>query len=155
MHLSSMTKKRLLLTILLFVVYLFVLIKLIILKYPVDFTVTTSFFSFNSNFIPGKTIFRYLSGEPSWRIAVDNLLGNVLLFVPLGIFLPSLWRTITWKGVLTVALGFSAALEISQLFVIGTPDIDDVILNSLGAVLGYGAFVYLVSMVERSNGTHS
>ena len=143
-----MTKKWLLFNVSLFGVYLLVLIKLIVLKYTVDFTFPTSLFSLNSNFIPGKTIFGYLSGEPSWWIAIYNLLGNVLLFVPLGIFLPSFFRAITWEGVLAVTLGFSVVLEISQLFVVGTPDIDDVILNSLGAILGYVIFLYFMSMVK-------
>lgn len=149
MRLSSMTKKRLLFTAFLFGVYLLILIKLIVFKLPADLTTANPWLAFsNGNYLPFKTILGYLGGEPSWRIAMDNLLGNVLLFVPLGIFLPSLWRTITWKGVLTVALGFSVALEISQLFVVGTPDIDDVILNSLGVILGYGVFLYFVSMVK-------
>ena len=145
-----MTKKLRLFTAFLFGVYLLILIKLIVFKLPVDLTTANLLLSFNNgNYLPGKTIFGYLSGEPSWRIAIDNLLGNVLLFVPLGIFLPSLWRTITWRGVLAVALALSLALEESQLFVIGTPDVDDVILNSLGAVLGYCVFIHFVSMIKN------
>lgn len=150
-----MTKNRLLFTAVLFGMYLLVLIKLIVFKHPVDFTFTTSFFSLNSNFIPFRTILGYLGGEPSWRIAIDNLLGNILLFIPMGIFLPSLFRTITWKGIFAVALGFSVALEISQLFVIGTPDIDDVILNTFGAILGYFVFVAMILMVKKINIKHA
>lgn len=133
-----------------FGIYLLLLVKLIVFKYPIDsITINPGLAFSNGSYVPFRTILGYLGGEPTWRVAIYNLLGNVLLFVPLGIFLPSLWRNITWKGMLAVALGFSVTLEIFQLFFIGTPDVDDVILNSLGAILGYGAFLYFVSMVKK------
>lgn len=148
-----MTNKWLLLTAIFFGVYLLILVQLIVLKPPVYFSTVNSLLTLsNGNYLPFRTILGYLGGEPSWRIAIDNLLGNILLFIPMGIFLPSLFRTITWKGIFAVALGFSLTLEISQLFFIGTPDIDDVILNTFGAILGYCVFATLVLMVKKQIG---
>ena len=76
------------------------------------------------------------------------LIGNVVAFIPLGI----LWPLVvparrTWLSVLAVGAGLSAAIELGQLLislVIGYPyrqaDIDDVLLNTAGALIGYGAF---------------
>lgn len=145
-------------TVILFVVYLVILMKLVVFKHPLhftDLTTITSLFSLNSNFIPLKTIVGYLTVEPSWQIAIKNLAGNVLLFLPFGAFLPLIFRTMTWKAVLLVAVIVSITFEAMQVFVIGTPDIDDVILNTFGAWLGYVAFIWTVSMVKRAYAKHS
>jgi len=145
-----MTNKWSLLTAILFGLYLLVLTQLIVFKPPVYFSTTHLWLTLsNGNYVPFNTILGYLGGEPSWRIATYNLLGNILLFVPMGMFLPSLFRTIRWKGVFVAALVLSLTLETTQLFFIGTPDIDDVILNTLGAMLGYGVFKGVVLLVKK------
>lgn len=139
-----------------FVVYLLILTKLIIFKYPIDPTTTNFLLSFgNGNYVPFKTIFGYLSGEPTWHIAIRNLLGNLLLFVPFGIFLSLIFQVINWKRVFVSALIFSILLETLQIFFIGTPDIDDVLLNTLGAIIGFFICTRIVSLLKRSNGTYS
>lgn len=73
------------------------------------------------------------------RVAVINLYGNVLMFVPLGFFLPkvSAKQRKLWKTLLTTAL-IIMLVELLQLFSLrGSCDVDDVILNVLGAALGY------------------
>jgi glycopeptide antibiotics resistance protein len=92
------------------------------------------------NYVPLTTIIGYLSGEPSWQIAIVNLLGNIILFVPFGIFLPLIFRSMTGKKVVAYAIVCSVTLEICQIFLMGTPDIDDVFLNTLGALIGYFAW---------------
>lgn len=64
------------------------------------------------------------------------LLANTLIFLPVGFFPNLLWRNPRWwKGLLT---GFcvSFAVEFLQLFASRSTDIDDLILNSLGAFVG-------------------
>lgn len=74
--------------------------------------------------------------------AVINLYGNVLVFVPWGFFLPCLWkkqRALGWF-LLTTA-GTVAAVEALQLFSLrGSCDVDDLILNLLGGLLGFALF---------------
>ena len=72
--------------------------------------------------------------------AVINILGNVAMFVPYGAFLPEMWQNVrnTWRvflaGTLTIV-----AVEICQLLTLrGRLDIDDVLLNVIGIMLGYG-----------------
>lgn len=100
------------------------------------------------NPIPFRTIKLYLrslerSSHPRLiRLAHINLLGNIILFVPLGLFPPLLWNGMRrlWKTAL-LAAGVMAAIELLQmLLLVGTCDVDDLILNVLGAALGYGLF---------------
>ena len=72
--------------------------------------------------------------------ALRNLAGNMLLFLPLGAFLPGLdpAQRRLWRCALT-ALGILLAVEILQLFSLrGACDVDDVLLNLAGVLLGYG-----------------
>lgn len=76
------------------------------------------------------------------RHAFVNLIGNVALFVPLGIFLPTLCQRLRalWRVLLAVTL-IIGLVELTQvLTLLGRCDIDDLILNTLGAALGYGMY---------------
>ena len=76
------------------------------------------------------------------RTALINLLGNVVMFVPLGLFLPLIFTRLRklWRTLFTVTL-LIAVVEIAQLFtLLGSCDVDDLILNLLGATLGYGIY---------------
>ena len=79
------------------------------------------------------------------RIALRNLLGNILLFVPFGYFLPKLFPGL--RSFLLTAAAVTVTIccvEILQvLFTVGTCDIDDLILNLLGASMGYGIYKIL------------
>ena len=80
-----------------------------------------------------------------WRIlpnasAIINLCGNVIMFIPLGFFLPRIFPALRkfWRTLLTTTL-IIAAVEFAQLFtLLGCCDIDDLILNVMGAAIGYG-----------------
>lgn len=76
------------------------------------------------------------------RLAVINLFGNIIMFVPLGFFLPTIWKKLRklWRTLLATALMISA-IELAQLFtLLGTCDVDDLILNLAGATIGYIIF---------------
>ena len=67
-----------------------------------------------------------------------NSLLNVLLFVPLGFFLPVLWkrfRSFLWTGLF--GLSFSLTIELLQLFTLRATDINDLITNATGTILGW------------------
>lgn len=100
------------------------------------------------NLIPFGTIRRYLwvlrhsDSAALLRHAAANLFGNIALFLPLGIFPPLLNRHMRrlWKNIL-LATGLMISAEILQaLLLVGTCDVDDVLLNVLGAAIGYGIF---------------
>ena len=73
------------------------------------------------------------------RLAVYNLAGNILLFLPMGVLIPAIWEQFRKlsKILLLVALLVAAAELIQVLILAGSCDIDDLILNLLGAAAGY------------------
>ena len=80
------------------------------------------------------------------RLAVYNLAGNVLLFLPLGAFLPLVFPRLRHIGLtLLIAALCTTLAEIAQvLFLAGSCDIDDLILNLLGTALGYPLYKLLL-----------
>ena len=97
-----------------------------------------------ANLIPFRTLklfFRLLSHHrPALvRAAVINLVGNVVMFIPLGLFLPLVFQKLrSFWGMLLWAFLIISAVELTQLFtLVGSCDVDDLILNLCGASLGY------------------
>jgi glycopeptide antibiotics resistance protein len=97
-----------------------------------------------NNFVPFVTIALYLanSGSPFW---VGQALGNVLLLLPLGLLGPIAVPAMSgWLRVLLVALAASLAIEAAQLWIPNrSADVDDVLLNVVGALIGYGVLTTL------------
>ncbi|MBQ9227394.1 MAG: VanZ family protein [Eubacterium sp.] len=80
---------------------------------------------------------------------VDTLL-NVLLFIPLGLFLPVMYRK--YNHISKIALTgflFSLAIELVQMFGRGATDINDLITNTAGACLGYCFYKLLYKLVRK------
>ena len=78
---------------------------------------------------------------------------NILLFLPLGFLAPLLWKK--WDhaaSMLGAGLGFSLLIEASQLLNVRSTDVDDLILNTLGALVGfllYRVFAYITHRRSR------
>ena len=92
----------------------------------------------NDNSVPFATIRIYLDNldSPFW---VAQAFGNLLLLLPVGLFGPIAipWLSRWWR-VLLVALVLSACIETAQLFIPErSADVDDVMVNAVGALLGY------------------
>lgn len=67
---------------------------------------------------------------------------NVAMFVPLGFFLPLLWKKYRrLKNTLLFGVGATVFIELAQLFTYRATDINDVITNTAGALLGYLLFL--------------
>lgn len=89
---------------------------------------------------PFLTIQRMLTYGTVDEILI-NLWGNVVMFVPFGFFLPLLWRRFRHPLVLMLCcLLLPIGIECSQLFIGRMTDIDDILLNFLGGMLGGGFF---------------
>ena len=93
----------------------------------------------------------YLFDYPVFREALINFLGNAAMFAPLGIVWPFVFKKLdTHKKVIAAGAGYSLLIEIAQLpFFDRVTDIDDLILNSLGFLIGYGIYL-LVKAIKRS-----
>lgn len=95
-----------------------------------------------TNFVPFKTIVEYVQkfSDGYRRLSVLNLLGNFALFIPMGMLLPCISGKFNrfWKVTLCI-LGMVLLVEIAQgVLRVGSIDIDDVIFNVSGAMIGYG-----------------
>lgn len=90
------------------------------------------------NWIPFKTIAAYFMGNKGLLIAGLNLAGNLLLLAPIGFLIPAGFPDIRRNTIFMLAFCTSLSIEIIQhLFQIGIFDVDDVLLNGLGFILGY------------------
>ena len=92
----------------------------------------------------------YLFDYEIRREALINIIGNTAMFVPIGIIWPSVFRKLdTPAKVISAGVGFSICIEILQLpFFDRVSDIDDLLLNSLGYVMGYGIFLLVKSVIK-------
>ena len=88
------------------------------------------------NLVP--TLLRCLRGEltlGSW--VKEMLLGNILMFLPLGFFLPFVTRRVNGKNIFALALCVPLVLETLQIVLGRSFDIDDLLCNFLGITVGY------------------
>lgn len=136
---------------LIFFIYLLVVIKVIIFKYPLEqLREIASTWEKGvilegldtANFTLFKTIRMYI--DYSYKLnSFENLVGNVVVFIPFGFLLPYVIKHGRNFFVMLIhAFLFVTGIEVFQLFsAFGAFDVDDILLNCFGAVLGY--LVYL------------
>ena len=113
---------------------------------PLVFDIATAF-PFRVNLLPLLNLFDY----DSKRDLLLNVIGNAAMFVPSGIVLPIVYKRLNtfWK-VLLAGIGISLCIEIIQLpFSARATDIDDLILNTIGVIAGYGIYA-LIRCVRKS-----
>lgn len=101
---------------------------LFFLQNPVYFKPSTM----TVNLIPFVDLF----SDPSQYFA------NILLFVPFGFLFPFLAPKNRLHSTLLWGIGFSCSIEILQAFCLRTPDINDLLMNTLGVLLGYFLFAF-------------
>lgn len=133
-----------------FAIYILVVIKVIIFKYPYEELMKIAgswrrgviFEGLGTaNFTPLKTIKMYI--DYSYKLnSVENLAGNLLVFVPFGFLFPYVAREGEHFFVMLLnAFVFVLGIEMFQLFsAFGAFDVDDILLNCLGASLGFGVY---------------
>lgn len=98
----------------------------------------------NSNFVPFATISQYIqalcTGGINANIPLTNLLGNLLMMAPMGLYLPYFFKRARRPVVFfAIMLCLVLSVELVQTCLrVGSLDVDDVILNLAGAALGYG-----------------
>ncbi len=83
--------------------------------------------------------------------ALVNLAGNVAVFVPLGIFLPWLWRAMgkLWLFLPVLVLVITAVEGIQYATLLGVCDVDDLILNTAGGLIGWVLFMVVHNAKQR------
>jgi len=99
-----------------------------------------------SNIIPFKEIFRYEIGS---RLFIKNIIGNILLYMPFGLFVTAyINERKVWPSFILTLIS-SISVEVTQLIIGRVFDIDDIILNIVGGMLGAVIFIWLDKIKER------
>ena len=98
------------------------------------------------NIIPFKEMFRYKIGS---RLFFKNVIGNLLMFIPFGFFTAYILREIKLRWVFIITLIISIAIEIIQTKIGRIFDIDDVILNVVGGVVGFLIYIALDAIEDH------
>ncbi len=125
--------------------FVFFLVYFIVLFYFLFFSEemgrTYSERAYHYNLIPFHEIMRFITYRHvlGWQAVVLNIWGNIIAFMPFGSFLPiyskrcrNLWVTVLYSFEL------SLLVELLQLvFKVGSFDVDDLLLNTIGGLLGY------------------
>lgn len=145
----------------LFWVYFLIAIRFLIFKYPAAFLksiadnwnrgVILSGLS-TANFVPLKTIKMYIRYADRLN-SFENIVGNIVIFMPFGFLVPFTWKKNHGVGMI-FALGFifSMGVELTQLISgFGAFDVDDLILNTLGAILGYFVYKIIKKLFKKIN----
>ena len=90
-----------------------------------------------SNFIPFKEIFRYQLFSASF---IKNVVGNLIMFMPYGFFISYFLKLDKKRQIIIMSLLVSVTIEITQLIIGRVFDVDDILLNVIGGLLGYWSF---------------
>ena len=90
------------------------------------------------NLIP----FGWLREPDVKRQIIDEVIPNMVLFFPLGIFIPVVFREMRKiSKVFLVVFFISFSIEVFQYFLGRSADVDDIIKNTIGGIVGYGFFI--------------
>ena len=94
--------------------------------------------------------FIYMTDYPTRREILLNLIGNTAMFIPLGIVWPAVFPQLNTHGKrIAAGFGCSLVIEILQLpFFERYTDLDDLILNTAGFLMGYGIWL-LVKKLKK------
>ena len=105
------------------------------------------------NLVPFKTIGPQLLGQGNHLIDMVNLIGNIVAFMPIGLLAPLVFQSVSWRKAVFLGVFTGLSFEVMEIvFHVGIFDIDDVILNAVGVVAGYGAFVLFKRLARPHSG---
>lgn len=114
---------------LLFIIYILLLYYLLL---------STENASSGMNFIPFKEITRYSIGSKAFFY---NVIGNIVLFIPFGYFVSDYLKAKKTHQILIVSIIISLTAELIQYKIGRAFDVDDIILNVFGAILGFMCYI--------------
>lgn len=121
-----------------FIIYLILLLRITLFKQTALYNLLSAIGtgSRTISMIPFYSIYEMAVSNISIGRIAENILGNIILFMPFGIIFPLITNG-KFKKILTAAIIFSLSIEIIQfLFALGSADIDDLLFNTLGAYIG-------------------
>lgn len=131
------------------------LLKLIFVIYILMFFQIVTYqdvISYGNNFIPFKEVTRYQIGS---NLFYKNVVGNILLFMPYGFFISYYLRLEKKDKWLALGLIFlvSISIECVQLMIGRCFDVDDILLNLIGGIVGYFVYRFLEIVTDKMSKT--
>lgn len=145
-----MKKKIRMGTIVFLVLYLMVLAYVCFFSEAYGRTETQNIYRYN--LVPFKEIMRFYTYRElvGIRAFVLNLFGNVLAFLPFGMMMPIIsWRYRGFVKVTGLTFLLSLSIECIQLLTkVGSFDVDDLLLNTLGGIIGFCIF-WIMNKIRR------
>lgn len=97
-------------------------------------------------FFRATSVTRQYDIHPFWsydrpELLVENIM-NVVVFVPVGLLLGIAFKQMTWWKALLIGCSISVTIESLQFFFMrGFSEVDDVMHNTLGCILGYSLWL--------------
>ena len=115
---------------------------------------TRTTFSYNLTLFNEIRRFLVYSDILGYKAVLLNIAGNVVAFMPFGFILPEVWDQLNrWYTITLMGFLFSLCIELIQLIGrVGSFDVDDLLLNTIGAFVGYVAFVLAKGVWNRYRG---
>jgi len=98
------------------------------------------------NFVPFREITRYSIDS---RMFYYNVIGNVVMFIPYGFFTAYFLKIKNFFLVFSLILLTSAVIETTQYFIERVFDVDDILLNVVGGLIGYGLYLLLEKIRDK------
>ena len=140
----------------LFIIYCSLLAVILFLRNGRYLSVGLSNLENKLNLVPFKTIRNYMTaleiGNISETVVRNNLIGNFLLFLPMGYFLPTITKTRNFFLIEVKILIIIFLVEVIQLITgLGSFDIDDIILNFVGSIIGYGIYYFTSIFIRKTD----
>ncbi len=97
----------------------------------------------SNNLIPFREMFRYDFGS---RLFLKNVLGNIIMFLPYGFFTSYFFKEKKLSLIFVLTVLTSLTIETTQLMIGRVFDIDDILLNILGGVLGHYLYILILKI---------
>ena len=97
----------------------------------------------SNNLIPFREMFRYDFGS---RLFLKNVLGNIIMFLPYGFFTSYFLKEKRLIPILALTVITSLTIESTQLMIGRVFDIDDILLNIVGGVLGHYLYILILKI---------
>lgn len=98
------------------------------------------------NIVPFTEIFRYEMGS---KLFIFNVIGNIVVFIPFGYFVSSYVKANKVSHILFISVITSLTVELVQLQIGRSFDIDDILLNVVGSIIGFLLFIGLTAIKKH------
>lgn len=112
-----------------------------------------------NNYIPFINTYKDLISDYNHGLifaSLKQIIGNILIFIPIGIYMPYFIKKINLKKIIIIGIFSSLMIELTQLFIntiltynYRSVDVDDLILNTIGTIVGYFLFKILYKKFDN------